>query len=90
MPEHFRRHLIIGLVIALIVLPIALRLLRLGPRTWLKRLLTGGAYFLLAVACAAVVILLLIRFGSLEMGNHWALVASVAAFALWSVSLTRA
>ena len=53
MPEHFRRHLIIGLVIALIVLPIALRLLRLGPRTWLKRLLTGGAYFLLAVACAA-------------------------------------
>src|SRR5580704_9361640 len=67
MPEHFKHKLIIGLIIGLIVLPVVISLLRRGVRTWFKKLLAGGAMFLLAIDVAAIVILLLIRFGGLEM-----------------------
>ncbi|MDB6022010.1 MAG: WD40-like repeat-like protein [Pedosphaera sp.] len=67
MPEHFKIKLITGLIIAVIVLPVLLLLLRRGRRTLFKKLLGGFGYCLLVLVCGAWIILGLIRFAGLEM-----------------------
>src|SRR5258708_4816364 len=67
MPEHFKIQLVTGLIVALIVLPALLLLLRRGQRTRIKKILGVFAGLLLAVVCSAWVILFLIGFAGLEM-----------------------
>ncbi len=67
MPDHFRIHLLYNLFAGLFLLPIALVLLRRGPRTRLMRLLRVASATLLGFVCASFLILLLIRFAGLEL-----------------------
>jgi len=67
MPEHFRVQLIIGLIVGLTLLPPMLLLLRRGLRTRTKRFVSFVCSFLFVLVCAAIIILLLIRYGGLEM-----------------------
>ena len=67
MPEHFKIKLVTGLLVALFLLPLGLFLLRRGPRTFFKKLISATAVLLLMVVCSALILLLLIRFGGLEM-----------------------
>jgi outer membrane protein assembly factor BamB len=66
-PEHFKIHLIFSLLAGLFLLPGALFLLRRGRPNSFKRILSGVASVLFVGVCASFVILLLIRFGGLEM-----------------------
>ncbi len=67
MPEHFKIRLVTGLLIALVVLPLGVLLLRRGRRSFFKKMLSGCAMFLLAIVCSAWVILGLMRYAGLEM-----------------------
>src|SRR5882724_3629792 len=67
MPEHFKRHLIIGLLLGIFLLPLIFIALRRGRRTVLKNLMSGCAMFLLLLVGCSWVILALIRFAGLEM-----------------------
>ncbi len=67
MPEHFKNHLIISLSAALFLLPLGFVLLRRGPRTRIKKFATIFIALLFSLVCAAIVSLLLIRYGGLEM-----------------------
>src|ERR1051325_5421183 len=68
MPEQFRIRLVVILLVAtFLVLPACLMLVRRGARTRLKRFLFVSAAGLLALTCSALVILLLLRFGVLEL-----------------------
>src|ERR1041385_6292162 len=66
--EQFRLRLVVILLVAtFLVLPACLMLVRRGARTRLKRFLFVSAAGLLALTCSALVILLLLRFGVLEL-----------------------
>src|SRR5271170_1444364 len=67
MPEHFKTHLIISLVVALFVLPLGLFLLRRGARTRMKKILSIFGTLLLGLVCSAILILFLLHYGVLEM-----------------------
>ncbi len=67
MPKHFLIHLIITLAVLVVALPLTLFLLRFGPRTWKKKFTGILASLLLGLVCAAIGILLLIRYAGLEM-----------------------
>lgn len=67
MPEHFKIHLIISLVVALFLLPLGLFLLRRGTRTRIKRILSVFGTVLFGLVCSAMVILFLLHCGVLEM-----------------------
>ena len=66
MPEHFKIQLVMGLIVALFVLPVFLWLLKFGKRNWFKRLLKGFGSLLLAAVVGALGLLVLIHFGVLE------------------------
>lgn len=67
MPEHFRIQLIVTLVVALFSLPLGLFLLRRGRRTRGKKIASILGTVLFGLVCSAIAILLLIRYGGLEM-----------------------
>jgi outer membrane protein assembly factor BamB len=66
-PEHFKIALYRGLIIAAILLPLIIFLLRRGKRTWFKRSLGCTAIFFLMVVYTAFVLLFLIHIDVLEM-----------------------
>ena len=68
MPEHFRNHLAIALVIAAVLLPfVGLVLFRRGKRTRFRRFLFLCTMLLQVTVCGAIIILLLIQYGNLEL-----------------------
>lgn len=67
MPRHFVIQLIIGLTVALLLLPALLLRLRRGRRTIFKKLLSASCWFVLALDCAAWVILFLLHLGVVEL-----------------------
>ncbi len=66
-PEHFKIHLIESIVAGLLLLPLIMHRLRRAPRTRFRRFLWAGSALLLGLDCAAILLLLLIRFGGLEL-----------------------
>lgn len=67
MPDHFRIRLIVALGVAAVVLPLIVFLLRGGARTRKKQFASVVASALLGLVFGAIAILLLIRYGGLEM-----------------------
>jgi len=66
MPEKFEHHLVIGLLVALVLLPVIILLSRRGRRAWFKRSLGCGSSLLWILVCAVLVIELLVHLGALE------------------------
>jgi outer membrane protein assembly factor BamB len=67
MPEHFIRLLCIVLPSLFVVLPALFFLLRRGKRSRIKAVFRVLSGLLFALDCAAIVLLLMIQFGSLEL-----------------------
>ena len=67
MPEHFKKLLVTILVILFVLLPVFFLLLRKGKRTRTKRFFGAVAGLLYVLNCAAIVMFLMIQYGSLEL-----------------------
>lgn len=67
MPEHFRKLLVTYLAAAFVLIPLVLWLLWRGKRARWKRILGAFLVFDYALVLGAIVLLLLIRFDSLEL-----------------------
>jgi outer membrane protein assembly factor BamB len=68
MPEHFRNKLAVALIVAAVVIPfLVLLLLRRGARTKTRKFLLLSGILAQAGVCGAIIILLLIQYGGLEL-----------------------
>src|ERR1700722_18198547 len=68
MPEHFRNKLAVALIVAVVLLPFVAMLIRRRGKPSKKRTFFFLSAFLLeGVVCAAIIAMLLVQFGSLEL-----------------------
>lgn len=67
MPDHFKKLLCILLPSLFVALPALFLLLRRGKRSWLKAAFRAVGAFLFILDCAAIVLFLMVQYGSLEL-----------------------
>src|ERR1700722_4858307 len=67
MPDHFKRLLVVILTALFVLLPVFFLLLRKGKRTRTKLFFSIASVLLFLLNCTAIVMFLMIQYGSLEL-----------------------